>query len=97
VRLVTHDPYELANIHERTGGHKRAEEAIDITLRSTITYCKACHESIEQHKGLVERVLDDAAGYNGPVEYTGKLPSGEKLKTPLVSYPALDPIDARTP
>lgn len=97
VRLSTDDPFALANIHEMHGGVLRAEEAIDVTLKSTVTYCHACHMSIEQHKGLVERVMDATLGYNGPVEYSGKLPSGERLKTPLCSLPDLSPQEARKP
>lgn len=97
VMLHTDDPFKLANIHERHGGHLRAEEAIDISLRSTITYCANCHQSIEQYKGLIERVLDEDAGYNGPVEYTGKLPNGVKLKDPFISHPTLTPQEARRP
>lgn len=97
VLLHSDDPWMLANIHERHGGHLRAVEAIDITLRSTVTYCKRCHDSVEHYEGLVERVIDDADGYNGPIEYTGKLPGGTKLKDPLVSLPTLSPIDARKP
>lgn len=97
VELHSDSPWRLANIHERTGGHKRAEEAIDVSLRSTITYCKRCHESIEHHEGLIERVLDETLGYNGPVEYTGKLPSGARLKQPYLSSPTISPQEARKP
>lgn len=96
VLLVTDNPFQLANIHERHGGHLRAEEAIDITLRSTITYCHACHEAVERNK-LKEQVLDEEQSYNGPVSYTGTLPSGERLRTARVTLPDCSPQDARKP
>lgn len=94
--LHTDDPYKLANIHERRGGIYRAEEAIDVTLKSTITLCAECHPLIKAKKLFLD-VTDETRGFNGPVHVTGRLGSGEVLKKPFLSLATLDPIDARKP
>lgn len=96
VALHSDDPWAVANIHERTGGSQRAVEAIDVTLVSTITLCKACHDQIKPHKLHLD-VLDPDAGFNGPVHVTGLLGTGERLTTPFLSTATVDPVDARKP
>lgn len=97
VQLHTDDPFQLANIHERTGGSKRAEEAIDITLRSTITLCGACHGHVELNK-LVLTCEHEDEGFNGLVLVSGTLPNRRKpLAEPIRSLPTLTPQEARTP
>lgn len=96
VSLQSDDPFQLANIHERRGGIYRAEEAIDVTLKSTITLCAGCHANIKPRK-LTLDVADEDQGFNGLVTVTGRLGSGELLKTPFLSTATLSPVDARKP
>lgn len=74
------------HIHETES--PRAEAAIDITLRSTISLDPECHAAVERYS-LTITYLDDALRCNGPVEFTGRLGNGRILEAPHVSLPAL--------
>ena len=88
VDLISDNPWQHANIHERTGGADRKYEAVDVSLRSTITLAKECHEKVERGT-LNIVVLDEQLGYNGPVHFTGKLANGRVLDAPFLSKPTL--------
>ena len=93
LHLTSDDPWLHANIHERTGGVARRTEAIDVTLRSTVTLAKECHEAVERHRMTIE-ILNDALGFNGDIMFRGRMANG----TPLAGYrsaPTLTPPNAR--
>lgn len=94
VQLLSDDPWQLANIHEITGGAARKTEAIDITLRSTITLCKTCHDYVERHELHADPVVP-AEGFNGPVLFTGKISPLNRAYRHL-SRPEMSPQEARS-
>lgn len=93
VALQSNDPWTLANIHERTGGSQRRIEAVDITLRSTITLCNRCHEDVERNR-MTAAPLDPEQGYNGRVVFAGRRLGIGPIE-PIYSDPSITPQEAR--
>ena len=92
---LTSDAYwQHANIHERTGGANRKNEAIDTSLRSTITLAAECHEAVERNRLKIE-VVDEQKGFNGPVIFSGRLASGAQLE-PYMSLPTVERVIRQT-
>ena len=79
-------PLHYMHIHETES--PRAEAAIDITLRSTISLDPECHAAVELYS-LRLTYMDDVLRCNGPVEFTGRLGNGRILTEPYVSQPTL--------
>ena len=93
--LNSDDAWRHANIHERHGGALRKIEAIDTSLRSTITLSKECHEAVHKHLLNME-VMNEAQGFNGPVVFTGTLANGRKLLEPYRSMPTVEHVIRQT-
>lgn len=84
--LTGDTPLQHIHIHETE--KPRAEAAIDITLRSTISLAPECHEKVELGS-LKLNYCDDDLWCNGPVAFTGRLANGRILDAPYVSYPTM--------
>lgn len=91
--LYSNDPFQIAHIHEMNGGALRRLEAVDLSLRSTITLCCRCHEDIERNR-MTAAPLDPESGYNGGVVFAGRR-LGIGVIEPVYSYAAMTPQEAR--
>lgn len=78
LHLNSDNPFMHANIHETEG--PRAEAAIDISLKRTITLCHECHlENIEKNRVKLTYESEELK-CNGRVYFNGRMRSGELLE-----------------
>jgi hypothetical protein len=88
LHLNSDNPFMHAHIHETEG--PRAQAAIDVSLRVTITLCHECHiENIEKNRVKLE-YESETLKCNGRVYFSGRMRDGtlldRRVSDPVIPY-----------